>query len=763
MIPLFTLAPKDQSIGYLSQIFGTVSGVLANSVNPSAGPITLLSTMFKTFNSVILVVAVLMLVYITIIGVIATAHDGEFMGKKMNNIWIPIRAIMGIALLVPTGPGYCAIQIVMMWIIVQGVAAADGLWNTALVYVSVTSPYSSISVTGAQTNQVLSGLFQGIACQTSLGNKVPDFTAASNCPNGKCSYSLGDCGSLTYCDTSSSCSEINAGATTSPQCLVCRAQVDALTASINQLFVPIAQYFVNADKSYQDFYANSATTPNKAGWGWIRNYCSSANINPEACCVNNAPFAFANQACQATPGNMPALYDSSTSPLDKKSASSDAVQKVYWKFWPELAPSLGLGSDFISVASAQYTEMATEAMTNYLQSQTASLDSNGLLKDASNNGWIYAGGLYYTIASSNNDTLKGSIPVLAWNAPDANSGVLKNARNNYTAASYLSNAAAGNYATNATSAQYQSTLNSINSVPGDVSKLFSDNVSNKGGNPLVALVGVGQALLIVADIVFFVILELVTSMGIALGFGSLEVLGTGFPALPAIFNFIEVALIPLVYGALALLVALGATLAIYTPLLPFIYFTFGAIAWMISVIEAMVAGPLVALFIINPKGEHEIMGSAGQALMLIFNIFLRPSLMIFGLMAAMLLATVVVTFINATFAYVFTSGAISNKDPISLILVLVAYVGLILAGLNRSFQVINLVPQQVMRWIGHQAEGVEAPTEEMKGKIEGGAGRIGGAAPQGMSEQSAEQRRDRMKAAETQATLKAKGGDKENK
>lgn len=722
MIDLFKTAASDQSIGYLSQIFGTVSGVLATPVNPQAGPITLLSTMFKTFNSIILVVAVLMLVYITIIGVISTAHEGEFMGKKMNNIWIPIRAVMGIALLVPTGAGYCAIQIVMMWIIVQGIGAADVLWNTALGYVSVSSPYSSLSVTGSQTSQVMNGLFQGIACQTSLGNQVPPFNPASNCPNGQCNYSLGDCGSLTYCDTS------NCGDANGPQCLVCKAQVAALTASINQLFTPIAQSFVAADKSYQDFYANSGNTQSKPGWGWIRDYCSSANI--ANCCVSTSPYPDAAAVCQATENKMPPLTDSSTVPMDKKSASADATQKVYWKFYPQLAPSLGLASDFISVASAQYTDMANAAMTGYLQSQANTVaKGNDILSDAAKNGWIYAGGLYYTIASSNNNQLKGSIPVLSWNPPDPNSNTLKNSRNNYTAASYLSNAAAGRYSSNATTAQYQSALSAIDSVPADVSKLFSDNVSNKGGNPLVALVGVGQALLIVATTLFLVIMVIVVAMGIGLGLGSITVLGTGDPGIAAMFNFVEIALIPIVYGALALLVTVGATLAIYTPLLPFIYFTFGAIAWMISTIEAMVAGPLVALFIISPKGEHEIMGRAEPALMLIFNIFLRPSLMIFGLMAAMLLATVVVTFINTTFGYVFTSGAIANKDPLSLILVLVAYVTLILAGLNRSFQVINLIPQQVMRWIGHQAEGVEAPTEEMKGRVEGGAGRIGGAAP----------------------------------
>jgi hypothetical protein len=119
------------------------------------------------------------------------------------------------------------------------------------------------------------------------------------------------------------------------------------------------------------------------------------------------------------------------------------------------------------------------------------------------------------------------------------------------------------------------------------------------------------------------------------------------------------------------------------------------------------------------------MGKAEPAIMLIFGIFLRPTLMIFGLMAAMLLATVVVTMIGSTFNYIFRGGLVAF-DPLSLIFVLVAYVGLILAALNKCFAVINLIPQQVMRWIGGQGEGVEAPMQEIKGGIDTAGGKAGG-------------------------------------
>src|SRR5688572_20342112 len=124
MINVFQLADNDQSILFLGQIFGNVGAGLSGT-----GP-TLLANMFKTFNTILLVVGVIFVVYTTVMGVIATAHEGEFMGKKWNSIWIPLRMIMGIVALVPTKSGYCAIQVVIIWLVVQGIGAADMVWKT---------------------------------------------------------------------------------------------------------------------------------------------------------------------------------------------------------------------------------------------------------------------------------------------------------------------------------------------------------------------------------------------------------------------------------------------------------------------------------------------------------------------------------------------------------------------------------------------------------------------------------------------------------
>jgi conjugal transfer/type IV secretion protein DotA/TraY len=206
-------------------------------------------------------------------------------------------------------------------------------------------------------------------------------------------------------------------------------------------------------------------------------------------------------------------------------------------------------------------------------------------------------------------------------------------------------------------------------------------------------------------------------------------LGTGFDnPLGPTAQFLMIFLLPAFYAFIGYLIVMGGILAVYIPLIPYVVFTFGAIGWLISVVEAMVAGPLVALGIISPSGQHELLGKAEPALMLIFNIFLRPSLMIFGLIAALLMASVVMTMINTLFWPVVFVRVGLMGGLLSIFMIMGAYVMLAFAALNKVFSAINVIPQQVMRWISGQGEQVETPLDQIKGGVE----KVGGEATGGV-------------------------------
>jgi len=125
--------------------------------------------------------------------------------------------------------------------------------------------------------------------------------------------------------------------------------------------------------------------------------------------------------------------------------------------------------------------------------------------------------------------------------------------------------------------------------------------------------------------------------------------------------------------------------------------------------------------------------------MLLFNIFLRPTLMIFGLIAGLLLSSVVVKMINYAFWDIAvtgiygmsgTSGKAVYTNPLAAVLFLAAYIMLIVIALNKSFSAIHVIPEQVMRWIGGQGEkyGEGDAVGEMKQAVTGAASGAKGAA-----------------------------------
>jgi len=126
---MFDPPTTDKSIEYLGGIFGDHVGsiYLGGAANP------VLISMFSCFNTIILSIGVIILSYIGLVSTINTAHEGEAMGKKWSSIWLPMRSILGMLLMVPTpAAGYSLIQVIVLWLIIQGIGAADKIWNIAL-------------------------------------------------------------------------------------------------------------------------------------------------------------------------------------------------------------------------------------------------------------------------------------------------------------------------------------------------------------------------------------------------------------------------------------------------------------------------------------------------------------------------------------------------------------------------------------------------------------------------------------------------------
>lgn len=125
---LLTPSPDDLSVDYLSNIFGVVDGVFHGSGSQILGQI------FSVINSGCMILASSVLGYLTIMGTVHTANEGEFLGRRWSSVLVPLRTVLGIFLLVPRATGYSTIQIGFLWFIVQGIGMADSVATKAIDY-----------------------------------------------------------------------------------------------------------------------------------------------------------------------------------------------------------------------------------------------------------------------------------------------------------------------------------------------------------------------------------------------------------------------------------------------------------------------------------------------------------------------------------------------------------------------------------------------------------------------------------------------------
>ncbi len=742
---------NDASVNYLYGLFGSMTGVIVPNAPLSLPQYyqVIFGNMFSTFNTTILAVGALVVLYTTIVGIMNTAHQGQFMGKDWNNLWIPIRTVLGISMLVPTSTGYSYIQVFMMWFIIQGIGAADSLWNTMLQTLNGTfaNPYGNIAAPSAQANRTIGDLFKSLVCAESSGRLMAgtpnpytgengssasgndnSYYCNANPTNGTCAglppfpplgsttWSLGPdgaCGVMDVCDPLAECAKPGSMA-----CIACTTQL-AQFSNFIQLMLPIADAFVKIDYDYQKYYYATNNPKSTAPAGqppqFVSDYCTKKNISP----------------CNGT--KLP-------SPLgDSSSAPSNVVDEIYLPYMKTLLASATSGSgtsgstDFFGTLTGQYET----AMKGAIKSFNAPSQLSGQLRQALDQGWILAGSWYQVLARMNNTMQKEASPPITMSRDSSDSGgrpdALNHYRTSYDAAGRLMNGLSGmaNLGTTKTVAPVAA---AAQSTANDIGK-NANLVMGSNPNPLLQLTIAGYAMLMAVQVFYLIMLVVAALSGLStIG---IFVLGTGIDnPLKSIWEYIFMFLMPLIWIVMGILVSLGATLGVYLPMIPYIVFTMGALGWLISTVEAMIAGPLVALGVLMPSHHHELLGEAKPALMLLFNIFLRPSLMIFGLMAAIMLSNIAVIMVNAGFGTVVSNlfdfagtGSAGGTtaaafNPLAMLFVLIAYVTLLIAVLNKCFAAIHIIPERVMRWIGGQGEqyGESEAVGEVKGAVSSGAG-----------------------------------------
>ncbi len=165
--------------------------------------------------------------------------------------------------------------------------------------------------------------------------------------------------------------------------------------------------------------------------------------------------------------------------------------------------------------------------------------------------------------------------------------------------------------------------------------------------------------------------------------------------------------------------AMSFTLYYVVPFLPFIYFTFAVLGWVKAIFEAMVAMPLWALAHLRIDGEGMPGPGANTGYFLILEIFLRPILILFGLLASIQIFSALVIALNQVFDLLVQNvggfdrtAELTGIGPSKLefkrsefdqFMFTAMYVVMCYMLGQGCFKLIDEVPNTILRWFGVSA------------------------------------------------------------
>lgn len=818
----FAIPNQDLSIYLLRQIFGNVGAGVESGVG------TILGQLFGIFNAGLVSVSGLFLIYTISKSVMTGAMEGEVMGRQSGAHWIPFRVAMGIGLLVPKATGYSVLNVMVMWVVVQGVGFADAAWRQSLNYLNMGGALY-VQPKAEQKNKpeyIDVALLTGKNADASVGDPVGSTHVLKSVI----------CMRFLQNTVGQEATLVSNQITANPQNYPASGSI-AYNKLQNLLRVPDFVPSFTDNDGLASFPGGLAAPYDRFNgvcgiyrWKWSSDVSGDNNIYMPA---KNTAFQQVYYDLDAPVANLvSALFGlpTGTSPADY-----DTFLKKYEQ--PMGMQLLDSVSDYQSILYPVRL-LAKKGYKNQ-SDQDPKLAFLAQNSDAMKQGWITAGKYYYDIMTINvaaSDQIDSNhyqvladkvsppnfspmIPMggqntsfaalssvgkdlfapyieresdssfkpwtQAWgdnadlfkklmqwtSVPEAQAKVLAAAiKENIDTGQDLSKIKFDAVAAGVTNAQVNMhgsgflqtsdwvVYTPLNTSINNIIKVWVEQMvgNNENSAPIVKLQILGNAIIYqcldfwdavmknLEEIAIGYTISITVLTGFATALAGFSLFGAGVGAQIGIMGVIDTLnhifrllfelpitiALPMATAVIGPLFVVGIILAYYTPLIPFMLFTFGTISWMIFVIEAMAAAPIVALGITHPEG-HDLLGKSEQAVMLLLSVFVRPISMIIGLIVSIILSYIVLEVLNIGYGHIVSAVFFSSEpvmtgkyvkvnDMIRSVAVIMLYPFIVLPIINQCFSLIYVIPEKIMRWIGmHPDAGQEAQMlENVKGQVQ---------------------------------------------
>lgn len=651
----FTPPPGDIAVGFLRQIFGTIVDGGGTGDQQS-----LLGVMMGVFNTAVLFLAMLFVLYTTVKGTVDSAHDGVLLGKKMSEIWVPIRTVAGTALLLPLASGFSLLQVAIIWLAMQGVGVADSIWQTATGHFAQHGTLGHINVPDARP--LAANILRAEVCMAGMNKQYAD--------SGRSERIVAE--------------PVVVGGVTEYRWRLNDTQTSS--AACGSL-----QFVTNPQEALTGRKAAAVAAVPEGGSSLDMEIGGSVDLVPPLLQAHAAAVAVMIKELRPVAQGIVATAQ---------------------------RPKAGV----IEAAAGRYETAVAAAAKNAVDAAPA-IAQQSFIKDAETGGFVLAG-TWFSHMVKLNDAVQAAVNMVPVSKPiriedlEVNETLI-GYRDAMTLTDEFLKDRSG-----APRRAYDASIDEATSIRSadDVMRLLSVPAMAALNNITTRIAGANtsaiEQLRVLGNEIIMAGVYLkgtyFTIMGLSGGRLASWTIGN-------VFSVTEAArtLSGTVEWISSALWALGAWLAWYLPFVPVLWWVAGIVRWMASVAEAVLAAPLMAAMHVHPGGD-DFVGRAGPGYMLILAMVIQPALLLFGLVLAGAIMYPAGALTNMMFLGA-VSGVTGSTGVglIALVAWVALYVVMMTMAIHTCFGLISMVPDNVMRWVGSQAGAPNVGKQEVE-KTTGG-------------------------------------------
>ncbi|MBU0641908.1 MAG: DotA/TraY family protein [Alphaproteobacteria bacterium] len=716
---------SDVVLIFLEQVFGPNLNLFGAATQPLGTPVyKALHAILALYSTTMMIIAAIIIVYYLTTVVAEAAKSGTPFGKRFDSLWAPIRLVIALGLLVPLGTGLNSAQYLTLWLAKMGSGFGTTVWTTFVEEITeatdiVTKPSAESTTALVQRvffNEVCAASFNQIEEGSNRSVKIlqvlqPRKSIAANLSNPDGMVSAAQGAGLDDVVLSWSAGEAGKRAT---------------DYACGKMSISLTEFDMFSD--------GKSVTAESEKWWWnlpLVGKDMDKKLGGIHADVKNAYIKEIGRLSEALQPAAKALAAYNIS-INKKSGYGDDTTL---EFIPDLLKAQA------EAASENINTTIASTYEDITQSQYA---KSGGYDEMVKRGWGAAGLWYGTLGTINKkymDALASAVPTLdvlftAENVQDNERGPLARffgvSRYDLSRSStdQLENTiiyASENFAAYvpevvpAHQNLYTSDMGPDDAVNSGQAGWLSRQIIGAMGakrlrqlqeeptlDPLARLTAAGHGM-VRRSLIF-------AGVGGALGIGGsvLSGLGTinpnpvagagmkaGGEAAGAIAGFM------FIIAGIGL--AAGVFLAYILPLIPFVYFAFAIIGWVLEIFEAIIAMPLWALAHLRIEEGGMPGPGALPGYQLLFMILLRPTLIVFGLVGGYVIFGAATYFFTSLFTAataITQSDLVSNQSvgAIGVIVYVVMYAFLIYNIALMCFKMIDDVPKGILRWMGSGAQ-----------------------------------------------------------